>query len=130
MAKYILEKIKIENALQDIITKTDGENTKVSYNGSEMSLTSALADILAKVNALPTDSDVSTAINTAIDGLINGAPDTYNTLKEIADHFKTHQDEYTALVQTVAGKLDKSVYDAFVATMGALAQRIRSLKLI
>lgn len=63
--------------------------------------------VQAAIDALPTEEEVNQAISNAIDGLINGAPATYDTLKEIADYLETHEDEYTALVSTVGGKVDK-----------------------
>ena len=59
------------------------------------------------IDALPTTSAVNQAISDAIDELIDGAPATYDTLKEIADYLATHEDEYTALLSTVGGKVDK-----------------------
>lgn len=63
--------------------------------------------VQAAIAALPTTASVNQLISAAIDALIAGAPGTYDTLKEIADYLTTHEDEYTALVQTVGGKVDK-----------------------
>ena len=63
--------------------------------------------VQAAIAALPTTASVNQLISAAIDALIAGAPGTYDTLKEIADYLTTHENEYTALVQTVGGKVDK-----------------------
>lgn len=118
--KYILEKIKIEGVLQNLIAKTNGDNTTVVYNGTEQTLTSALAAILASISALPSGSDVDTKISTAISGLIGGAPETYDTLKEIADYISEHEDVVTALNAAIGQKASAADLTAAVARIAAL----------
>lgn len=99
-------------------------------------LASKLAEIVAAINERAKSADVTTEINTAvsaaIDGLINGAPATYDTLKEISDYLENHQTEYTALLTTVGGKVDKvtgkglSTYD-FTAAYKALLDGLGTL---
>lgn len=98
-------------------------------------LASKLATMVADIGERAKSTDVTAQIQAAIDGLINGAPATYDTLKEIADYLATHQDEYTALVQTVAGKVDKvegkglsandftDAYKAMLDGLGSLASK-------
>lgn len=118
--KYILEKIKIEGVLKDLIAKTDGDNTTVVYNGTEQPLTSALATILASISALPTGSDVDTKISTAISDLIGGAPETYDTLKEIADYISNHQDVVDTLNAAIGNKADAADLTAALTRIAAL----------
>ena len=98
--KYILEQIKIEGEVKELLTKTNGENTIVTYNGTQMTLTAALASIYTSLTSLPTDSGIDGKISAAIDGLIGGAP-------EIADYIAEHQDVADALSAAVGGKVDK-----------------------
>lgn len=105
--KYVLEQIKLEGELKQLLVKTDGENVAVTYNGAETTLASALAAIYASLTSLPTDTGIDAKISAAIDGLIGGAPETYDTLKEIADYIATHQDAADALTAAVGGKVDK-----------------------
>lgn len=105
--KNILEKIRIEGVLQDIIAKSDGENVSVSYNGEEMTLASALASIYASVTSLPTSEGVDSKISAAVSDLIGGAPETYDTLKEIADYIAAHKDVSDALNEAIGNKVDK-----------------------
>lgn len=105
--KYILEKIKIESELKDIIAKSNGENVTVTYNNAEMTLAAALASIYNSVSAAQTSSDVETIVGNAIDGLIDGAPATYDTLKEIAAYIEAHGETVTALNQAIGNKVDK-----------------------
>lgn len=118
--KYILQKIKIEGVLQDLIAQTDGDNTTVVYNGTSQTLTSALAAILAGITALPTGSDVDTKISAAISELINGAPETYDTLKEIADYISEHQDVVDTLNAAIGQKASAADLTAAVARIDAL----------
>lgn len=106
-AKYTLDKIKVENELKEIIAKSDGENVTVTYNGAEMTLSAALAQIATSVSDIPTDENVDAKISAAIDDLIGGAPETYNTLQEIAEYILNNQDVMTTLNNAIGGKVDK-----------------------
>ena len=64
-------------------------------------------DLETLLTTIPTTETVSGLISDAIDALIDGAPATYDTLKEISDWIATHQDEYAALIAAIAGKVDK-----------------------
>lgn len=105
--KYILEQVRIEGALKDLIAKSNGENVTVTYGGTSQTLAAALASIYTSVNDLPTAEGVDTKISTAISSLIGGAPETYDTLKEIADYIETHQEAADALNAAIGNKVDK-----------------------
>ena len=64
-------------------------------------------DLETLLTTIPTTETVNGLISDAIDDLINGAPATYDTLKEIADWIATHQSEYEALIAGLATKVDK-----------------------
>ena len=105
--RYILEKIRVEGELCDLITRSDGENITVTYDGEEMTLAAALASILTSLSGLSSGESVDGKISAAIDGLIGGAPETYDTLREIADYIETHKDAADALSAAIGGKVDK-----------------------
>lgn len=65
------------------------------------------SDLETLLTTIPTTETVNGLISDAIDALIDGAPATYDTLKEISDWIATHQDEYAALIAAIAGKVDK-----------------------
>lgn len=65
------------------------------------------SDLETLLTTIPTTETVNGLISDAIDALIDGAPATYDTLKEISDWIATHQDEYEALIAAIAGKVDK-----------------------
>ena len=71
----------------------------------------------------PTTETMNSAISKAISDLIGGAPETYDTLKEIADYIAEHETVVEALNAAIGAKLDKSDYDAFIATLGSLATK-------
>ena len=64
-------------------------------------------DVETAMTTMPTTDTVESLISAAIDDLIDGAPATYDTLKEISDWIATHQSEYAALIAAIAGKVDK-----------------------
>lgn len=64
-------------------------------------------DLETLLTTIPTTETVNGLISAAIDDLIDGAPATYDTLKEIADWIATHQSEYEALIAGLATKVDK-----------------------
>lgn len=73
----------------------------------------AAIEVPSKLSELTNDSGYQTAeqtdaaISAAIDALIGGAPETYDTLKEIADYIEAHQSTADALTAAVSGKVDK-----------------------
>ena len=107
MAKYILEQIKVEGALIELLSKSNGENVAVTYNGTEQTLTAALASIYTSLTNLPTGDGVDAKISAVIDELIGGAPAAYDTLKDIADYIAAHKEVSDALSAAIGGKVDK-----------------------
>ena len=107
--KYILEQIRIEGELKELLAKTDGDNTTVTYNGKSMTLTAALASILGSLTDLPADQGVN-----------GGAPETYDTLKEIADYIAEHKDAADALSAAIGQKASAADLTAAVERIAAL----------
>ena len=103
-------KMKVEGILKEIWLKSGATDIVVDESTGETlatRLASIASDLESAVSGGVTTTQVNSMISTAIDDLINGAPAAYDTLKEIADYLATHQNEYTALVQTVGNKVDK-----------------------
>ena len=101
-AKNVILKAKIENQIVELMVKTGAENVYVDENTT---LAAKIAELVADIDTKVTSSDVDTKVKAAIDDLIDGAPATYDTLKEISDYLGTHGNEYTALVQELATKV-------------------------
>lgn len=53
-------------------------------------------------------ADVAAAISAAKDEILGGAPDAYNTLKEIADYIAEDKDGAAAMIATIGGKAAKA----------------------
>lgn len=107
----------LETKLTELVNALDGK--------AAASHTHAQADVTGLEDALtarPTTEAMNTAISTAISDLIGGAPETYNTLKEIADYIEAHQEVVDALNAAIGNKADKST----VETLQALVDGIKS----
>ncbi len=105
--KHILDTIKVDNEFKALIAKSDGENVAVTYKGAEMTLSAALTQIATSVSNIPTGENVDAKISAAIDELIGGAPETYDTLKEIAEYILNNQDVMSTLNNAIGNKVDK-----------------------
>lgn len=118
---------KLASIIADLGTKatTDALTTGLAGKANS-SHTHAQADVTGLADALtarPTTEAMNTAISTAISDLINGAPETYDTLKEIADYIESHKSVETALNEAIGKKADKAttlagygITDAMTAT--------------
>lgn len=103
---------KLASIIADIGTKvSQTELTEGLSTRAASSHTHAQSDITGLTNALaerPTTTAMNTAISTAISDLIGGAPEIYDTLKEIADYISSHQDVVDTLNAAIGGKADKA----------------------
>ena len=119
--KYILDQIKVEGVLCDLIGKSNGENVSVTYGGTEMTLAAALAKILTDVSALPTDADVTAAVTALKQEMLGDTPvEAYNTFTELADYIENHQDAADALTAAIGTKANQSDLTALQNTVNAL----------
>lgn len=127
-AKDAVLKALVEGVITELMVKTTAGN--VYMPDGTTTVAGKLAEMVTAINERAKSTDVTTEINTAVSGaiddLIDGAPETYDTLKEIADYLATHQDEYTALLTTIGGKAEKATVEALqtaVNGLGALAAK-------
>ena len=130
---------KIGGVLKDLMVKTTADqvfiddSTTLAAKLTELvnaldgkaaaTHTHAQADVTGLEDALtarPTTEAMNAAISTAISGLINGAPETYDTLKEIADYIDAHQDVVDALNASIGSKADASVVATLQETVTAI----------
>ena len=115
---------KLAEIIADLALKaTKTEVTDGLALKADKTHTHAQADVTGLEDALtarPTTEAMNTAISTAISGLINGAPETYDTLKEIADYIAEHANVETALNEAIGKKADKTAFEAVKATVDAL----------
>lgn len=103
---------KLADIVADLALKaTKTELTDGLAGKAATSHTHAQADVTGLADALtarPTTEAMNTAISTAISGLINGAPETYDTLKEIADYISTNETAMDALNAAIGNKANKA----------------------
>lgn len=136
---------KIRGVLMDLMVQTDAAQVIVGDTNLEAKLaelvaalngkaasshTHAQADVTGLEDALtarPTTEAMNSAISTAISELIGGAPETYDTLKEIADYIEAHQDVVDALNAAIGNKADTSVVTTLQATVAAIKTTVDGL---
>ena len=105
--KNVILQAYVEDMLTDLMVKTNVENVVITEANVEKTLATKLSEMITTLNAKATKIEVTTAISTAIDELISGAPGTYDTLKEIADYITSNQDVVAALNSAISSKVDK-----------------------
>lgn len=128
---YVDETTTLATKLAEIIADVDTKATKTELSTglstrAGTSHTHAQTDVTGLVDALaerPTTTAMNTAISTAISDLINGAPETYDTLKEISDYITAHQEVVDALNAAIGQKANAAttlagygITDAMTAT--------------
>lgn len=131
---YVDDTTTLSTKLAEIIADLALKATKTELTDglalkAEKSHTHAQADVTGLADALsarPTTDAMNTAISTAISGLIDGAPETYDTLKEIAAYIASDKTAMEALNAAIGNKADKTAFEAVKATvdtLGALASK-------
>lgn len=105
--KNAIVRAKIAGVIEDIFVKTGVENVVLMENETEKTLATKLTEIAGLLAQKADSTAVTSEISTAIDNLINGAPGTYDTLKEIADYIEAHEDVVTSLNAAIGNKVDK-----------------------
>lgn len=103
-SKKAILKTKIENEIVELLLKTGADNVWIDETTT---LAAKLAEIIATLNEKAKATDVTREISEAISALIGGAPETYDTLKEISDYIASHEDVVTALNEAIGGKVSK-----------------------
>lgn len=108
--KNVVLQMMIENVLTDIMAQTGADNVIVDSTTNEMlstRLASMAADIQAAAAAGITMEQVQAAIDAEISALIDGAPETRDTLNELAECLATNEDAVAALNAAIGNKVDK-----------------------
>jgi hypothetical protein len=106
----------VEGILTDLMVKTNVQNVFVDETTT---LAAKLAEIVAAINERAKSADVTAEIKAAIADLIGGAPETFDTLKEISDYIAEHQDVVDAINAAIGNKADKSALDALQEAIDA-----------
>ncbi len=117
VTKKAILRALVEGVLTDLMVQTKADNV---YLDDTTTVAAKLAEMVTAINERAKSTDVTTQISDAINGLINGAPATYDTLKEIADYIASHEDVVAGLNAAIGAKADKSTVEAIQATVSAL----------
>lgn len=104
--KNVLVQMMIDSTLQNIMLQTGADNVIVDVAKGEM-LSTRLASIATALAGMNSATEVDSKISKAIDDLIGGAPETYDTLKEIADYIASDSTAMDALNKAILNKVDK-----------------------
>ena len=125
---YVDDNTTLAAKLSEIITSL---NTKASASDLSTGLSSKadkththtkseITGLTDDLSNRPTTEAMNTAISKAISDLIGGAPETYDTLKEIADYISSHKDVVTSINAAIGNKADKATVEAIQTTVNAL----------
>lgn len=106
MTKNAILQMKVESVLQDIMLRTGADNVIVDSTANE-TLATRLGTIASSISNLDSPSVVDSKISTAISNLIDGAPETYDTLKEIAEYIASDKTAMEALNSAIGNKVSK-----------------------
>lgn len=137
---------KIEGVLKDLMVKTSADQVFVDETTTlDVKLAELLAALEGKagdahtheqsdvtgleeaLTSRPTTEAMNIAISTAISELIGGAPETYDTLKEIADYISSHQDVVDAINEAIGKKADAETVATLQETVSAIKTAVDGL---
>ena len=89
--KKAIIKAMVEESIVELMVKSRVDNVYLTDDST--TLAAKLTEMITSLNGKATKEEMDQAISTAITNLVNGAPETFDTLKEIADYLSNHQDE-------------------------------------
>lgn len=126
-AKKAILHAMIEGTLYQIMVKTVGEQV---WLDDTTTLSEKLAEMIEAINLRAKSADVTVeienAVQAAVNDLIGGAPETYDTLQEIAAYIEAHKEVADALSAAIGNKADASTVanlQAAISALGSLAQK-------
>ena len=115
---------KLAEIIQSLNSKATADALNSGLSGkADTGHTHSQAEVSGLATALsnrPTTGEMNTAISNAISALIGGAPETYNTLKELADYISAHADVVESLNAAIGSKASDIQVQAIQATVNAL----------
>lgn len=104
--KNVLTQMMIDGVIQNIMVQTGADNVIVDAAKGER-LSTRLTSIATALGGMNSSTEVDNKISKAINDLIGGAPETYDTLKEIADYIASDSTAMDALNKAILTKVDK-----------------------
>lgn len=119
--KSAIMKAKLEGILYEILVKTNCDNVVFNKEGTEVTLTSYLAEIMTTIGTLDTTAAREEAITALKQEMLGDTPvEAYNTFTELAAYIEEHKDVATALTAAIGEKADASALTDAVARIAAL----------
>lgn len=119
--KSAIMKAKLEGILYEILVKTNCDNVVFNKEGTEVTLTSYLAEIMATIATLDTTAAREAAVTALKQEMLGDTPvEAYNTFTELAAYIEEHKDVATALTAAIGEKADASALTDAVARIAAL----------
>lgn len=109
----------LEDALDSHLIDKDNPHsvTKAQINLGNVDNTADINKPVSHAQQAAIDAsctEAKTYTDTIVNNLIDGAPETMNTLNEIAEVFKEHQEVSDALNSAIGTKIDKTAFDTHV----------------
>lgn len=98
--KNVILKKKVEGVIYDLLVKTNA-NQVVTDEGKTVA--TVLTELATAIATKASTKDIDDRINSIVDG----APETFDTLKEVADYITNHEDVYEALNEAIGNKVSK-----------------------
>ena len=109
------DNIEASSSDSSFVIVDDKSNTIAQFDADGLTVTSIKTNNVSTStinNQLVEDFASKNYVDTEIAALVDGAPETLNTLKELGQALSDHEDEYDALLQVVGNKADKEAVDA------------------
>lgn len=107
----VADSIETSNTDSSFIITDDKSNSIAQFDSDGLTITSIKTNNVSTstINSQPVEDFASkNYVDTEIAALVDGAPETLNTLKELGQALSDHEDEYDALLQVVGNKADKN----------------------
>lgn len=102
---------KVGDAVKRLFPKTTAENVSFTSKTGETDLSTVISTLITELESTATTENVNDliaqAVNTAITGLVDGAPTELDTLKELATLATENSDLLKTLDTAILQKVDK-----------------------
>ena len=110
--------------VQDETHRFVNDDEKADWNARETTEGAQSKADTAAANAL---KDAKTYADKKVSDLVDGAPETLDTLKELADALSTHEGAYNGLLEVVGKKADKTYVDT---ELGKKVDKVEGSRLV
>lgn len=117
IAKKAILRTLIGDALVDLMVKTDADNVFLT---EAVTVAAKIAEMVTAINQRAKKEEVTAEIAAAMDQLIDGAPATYDTLRELAEYIENHEDVVSTLNAAIGNKADQTTVTALQAAVNAI----------